>query len=286
MNWPSTCGHSPGPTPCLRAEQLAAVTAVVADRRRTLLVARTGFREVGGLLLRHPHVPRPRVGSDRRRVATARPHARPGGRRRASRAWSPSRSTPPTSNAWAEIEERVDARRDRPAPHRSRAARQRRIPPTGVRHDADPGLRARLRRGPLHLRLGPRLPARLPATPAAARRAAVMDAGVGHHGDGEPAGDRRRRRAVGRRHLRPAHVARSRVTVPVGRRSARRCPPPRVAGRGARRAAGVGHRLLPDRRPSRHRSGLAAQSRPSGGGVHRVGRARPPTRARVGFASQ
>ena len=42
-SWPSTSGPSPAPTAVPRPEQLAAVTAVVAEGRRTLLVARTGF---------------------------------------------------------------------------------------------------------------------------------------------------------------------------------------------------------------------------------------------------
>ena len=52
------------------------------------------------------------------------------------------------------------------------------------------------RRGALHLRLGPRLPARLPPDPHPARRPARRHPGARHHRDRQRPGHRRRRRAA------------------------------------------------------------------------------------------
>ena len=139
-------------------------------------------------------------GPDADRVAAARAHARPGRRRRAGR--RPRRD---------------DELRQRRRVGRRRAARS---PPTrstccssAPSGSNNPRFRdraaaaawprrcglARRRRGALHQRLGPRLPARLPADPRPARHAAAGHAGARHHRDRERAGRRRRRRAARRR---------------------------------------------------------------------------------------
>ena len=70
---------------------------------------------------------------------------------------------------------------------------------------------ARGRRGALHLRLGPRLPARLPPDPHPARRPARGHPRAGDDRHRQRAGDRRRRRAA--RHERRAGAARAPSTA-------------------------------------------------------------------------
>ena len=82
------------------------------------------------------------------------------------------------------------------------------------REEQLPGLVAPLRpggrrRGALRLRLGARLPARLPPHPRPARHAARRHPGAGHDGHGERAGGRRRRRAARRRWRRGDHRPRA-----------------------------------------------------------------------------
>ena len=86
-----------------------------------------------------------------------------------------------------------------------------------------PGLR-RGRRGALHLRLGPRLPARLPPHPHPARRAARRHPGARHHRDRQRARDGRRRRAA---------AACRRADARRGRPGAARRPRPAVAAASA-----------------------------------------------------
>ena len=65
------------------------------------------------------------------------------------------------------------------------------------------------RRGPLRLGLGLRLPAGLPATDPYPARPRSRHPGAGHHRDGQPAGDGRRRDPA-----RPGHRDLARVTGP------------------------------------------------------------------------
>ena len=113
---------------------------------------------------------------------------------------------------------------------------------------------ARRRRGALHQRLGPRLPARLPPHPRPAdRRCRPTPPGARHDRDRQRPGGRRRRRAARRRRrarcctLRggagPRLACASGVLPLPTRRAAAR-----LAGRPPRRAAGQRHRLRADRR--------------------------------------
>ena len=136
---------------------------------------------------------RPRVGPDRRRLPAARPDARPGGRGPHARSGGRDHQLV-QHRRLGPHRGRGQRRRGRPAAHLARAAGQRRLPRPRLRPAAVPADGAGVRRGPLHLRLGPRLPARLPPAPPPARRAAGVDAGAGHHRHRQPAGHRRRRR--------------------------------------------------------------------------------------------
>ena len=144
------------------------------------------------------------------------------------------------------------------------------------------------RRGALRLRLGPRLPARLPPDPHAAGRSAAGVPGAGHDGDGERAGDRGRRRAA--RHAqweRRAGAARD-----AGPGESCRCTwcgcrsagaPAGLAGRAPAEPAGLRDHLHPHRRGHRARSPTFLRSRgfevASYSGQHRGRRAarRPRT---------
>ena len=143
---------------------------------------------------------------------------------------------------------------------------------------------ARGRRGPLHLRLGPRLPPRLPPHPRRPRRARRRPrAGVHRHRQ-RPRGGRRGRPA---RHRPggPAGRPRPRVAAPVGARARPRraaglagCPPGRPAG--------VGHRLHADRGAGRERGGVAARRGPRGRGLLGLDRRCRPRAHRARAAGQ
>ena len=129
----------------------------------------------------------------------------------------------------------------RPA-HQSRAAGQPRLRARRAARPAVPARHARHRRGALRVELGPRLPSRLPA-PGRRARAAPRPPRARHHGDGQHAGQRRRRRAAGRADPRAARPARPRLAAPVGAAPARRGRGVRVGRRAPRPAARLGHRL-------------------------------------------
>ena len=95
-------------------------------------------------------------------------------------------------------------RRDRRAAGQPRAAEQPHLPRRGAPPADRDGRPAGHRRGALHLRLGPRLPARLPADPPDDRHPAARHPGARDHRDRQRQGHRRRRRAAGdrRRHRR------------------------------------------------------------------------------------
>ena len=154
-----------GPGAVLRPEQLAAIEAVVVDGRRALVVQRTGFGKSAIYFIATRLLPRRRRRAHARRVAAARPHARPGRRRRAHgravrhhqlhqprrlgrRSRRPSPPARSTCSASA------------PSASTTPASSARVLPRLAGRPRA-----ARRRRGPLHQRLGPRLPARLPPHP-------------------------------------------------------------------------------------------------------------------------
>ena len=159
------------PGAVLREDQWTAIEALVADRRRALVVQRTGWgksavyfvatallraRGAGPTVLVSPLLAlmRNQVAAAERagiRAVTVNSHQR---------------------RAVAGGLRRGRARRGRRAAGQPRAAQQPRLP----RRRAAPARRdrraARRRRGALHQRLGPRLPARLPPAAHPARRAA------------------------------------------------------------------------------------------------------------------
>ncbi len=97
---------------------------------------------------------------------------------------------------WDEVRDRLAARHHRPAADQPRAAEQ---PAVSRAHAAAVrrlGGTAGDRRGALHLGLGPRLPARLPARQGHARRARAGRRGAGHHGHRQRSRRRRRARAA------------------------------------------------------------------------------------------
>ena len=89
-------------------------------------------------------------------------------------------------------------RRRRPA-RQPRAAQQSRLPRPRPAQARGRGRAGRRRRGALHLRLGPRLPPRLPQAAHPARRAAAGHPGPGHHRDRQRPRHPGRRRAARRR---------------------------------------------------------------------------------------
>ncbi len=137
---------------------------------------------------------------------------------------------------WDDVEAGLARRRDRRPAHLAGAPRQRAL--HEGRPAEHPGLDrpVRRRRGALHLRLGPRLPARLPADrpdPAAARPARP---GPRDDGDRQRPGRRGHRRAA--RRGRPGHPR------PAGARLAQaRCDHARRPGRAPRVARRA---VLPD----------------------------------------
>ncbi len=182
-----------GPTAAgvdFRDGQLEAIEALVGDRRRVLVVQRTGWGKsavyfVATALLRAPGagptvLVSPAAGADARPDRRGRARRRPGrgdqlGQRRTSGA--------EVRGALAADE--VDVLLVSPERLNNPRFRDEQLP------DLAPTLRAAGgRRGALHQRLGPRLPPRLPAHPRPARRAARRHAGARHHRDRERPGGR------------------------------------------------------------------------------------------------
>ena len=171
-------------------EQIEAVTAVTAERRTDTVGRAHRFRQVGRVLLGDTHAARPGMGTHGRGVAAPRSHARSGRSRRAAQPGSPSRSIRRTSIPGPRPRARIAADEIDLlliAPERLANPGFRRA---SIRDDAEPRVRARLRRGSLHLGLGSRLPSRLSPAASSALRAARLDAGVGDDGDRERAGHR------------------------------------------------------------------------------------------------
>ena len=155
-------GRCSAKTPTFREGQREAIEAVIDDGSRALVVQRTGWGKslVYWIATRvrrdQGHGPAlivsPLLALMRNQIAMA---ARLG----------LEAVTINSGNVgeWEEIEERLGPRRDRRPPDLAGAARERGLhdprPAVDRAHDRP----ARHRRGPLHLRLGPRLPARLPA---------------------------------------------------------------------------------------------------------------------------
>ena len=142
------------------------------------------------------------------------------------------------------------------------------------------------RRGPLHLRLGPRLPARLPTARAGARPAPGRGAGAVLHGHRQRPGGGRRDRAARRRLRAGQGAARPGRPSPARSRQAVAARAAGLARRRDREAPRHRHRLLPDGR--RHRAGrrMAAIQRHNGSGLQRRERRPTPARRRAGAAVQ
>ena len=291
--WPtrprSCCGGwSAGRTPVLRDGQLEAVAALVEDGARVLVVQRTGWgksavyflatallraRGAGPTLIVSPLLALMRDQVDAARRAGLRA------------------VTVNSANAdeWSEVSaalaaDEVDLLLVSPERLTNPRFRDEQLPAAGRGHRP-----AGRRRGALHQRLGPRLPARLPADPRPADDPARRPAGACDDGDRQPAGGRRRGRAARRRRGARAYGARlARPRQPAARRArpAHRRRPAGLAGRPARRAARQRHRLRPDRRGRRGHRGAAAGGRPRRAGLHRAHRPGRPARPRAGAARQ
>ena len=259
------------PTAQFRDGQLESVAALVEGGERVLVVQRTGWGKSAVYF-----------------VATALVRARGGGptlivspllalmrdqvdaaRRAGLRAVTMNSAN---ADEWAEVTAGAGRRRGRPAAGEPRAAQQPAVPrraaaPAGRGHRA-----AGRRRGALHQRLGPRLPARLPADPRPARRPPAGPPGARHHRHRQRAGGGRRGRAAGRRWRAGAHRPRhAGPREPAARRAvaADRRRPARLAGRPARRAARQRHRLRPDGLGRGGHRRAAARGRPRGPRLHR-----------------
>ena len=230
---------------------------------------RPGHRlgQVRGLLGRHVGLARRRQGAHADRLAAAGADARPGQRRGAGR--------PARGHRQLHQPRRLGRglRRYRQGPPGraaglARAARQRgfRTSPAGSHRRDRPGGD---RRGALHLRLGLRLPPRLPAPGQDAGRHRRRHVGAGHH--------RHRQQPRHGRHrppARPAHpdlprLARAVVPAPGGGPRARSLGTLCLGRRCAGRVRGFRHRLCPHGRGNGTPGGLPAVLRLRGGGLPR-----------------
>ena len=148
----------------------------------------------------------------------------------------------------------------------ARAAGQRRLPPERAPARRRPGGAVRRRRGPLHLGLGPRLPARLPAHRQGAPPAAVVGRRARDDGDGQRpggpgrGGPTRRRRPDDPRRVGPL------VAAVAGDAAAAPGPTPGLAGGRAPPGRRQRHRLRADgagRAPRERVAPVARHRRPA-----------------------
>ena len=160
-----------GPGAAFREHQLEAVRDLVDDRARVLCVQRTGWGKsavyfLATALLREAGagptlIVSPLLALMRNQIAAAE--------RLGIRAHTINSTN---RDEWDEVRELLDARRRRPAADQPRAAQQPAVPRRDAAAVRRAGRAAGGRRGALHHRLGPRLPARLPAHRRHARAAA------------------------------------------------------------------------------------------------------------------
>ena len=238
--------------------------------------------QVRGLLPRHLAAARAgrRPGADR--LAAAGADAQPDRRRREARH--------PRAHDQLDQPRRLGRgqaaarrRRRRPAADQPRAPQQPAVPQL----DAAAVRRARRaaggRRGALHLRLGPRLPARLPAPAGDDRAAPGGRRRALHHRDGQRPRRRRRRRAAEARPRGRAEdlprPARAQVAAAGGRRPARPGGPARLARHPPPAAPRQRHRLHAHQARRRHRRRVAQRPRHPRRGLQRRGRDRAAHRA-------
>ena len=182
----------------LRDDQWTAIEALVVQRRRALVVQRTGWGKSAVYFIAAKLLRAAGHGRDGDRVAAAGADAQPGGRRRAGRSPRRHHQLEQCRRLGRDPRTRAPRRSRRPAgqpgtveqPRLSRSGAAR----AGARRRPGGG-----RRGALRVGLGPRLPARLPPHPHADRRTGRRRPGAGHHGDRQRPGGRRRGDAAGRR---------------------------------------------------------------------------------------
>ena len=154
-----------GPDAVFREHQLEAIADLVDGSRARAVRAAHRLGQVGRLLRRHGAAARARRRPDADRLAAARAHAQPD--RRGRSGWGSARRHGQLDQPRRVGRGRGAAgrrRRRRPAADQPRAAEQPAVPRARMLPlFASSGRAARRRRGALHLRLGPRLPAGLPA---------------------------------------------------------------------------------------------------------------------------
>ena len=189
--------------------------------RRAARPRRAGHRlgQVRGVLDGRPGPARRGVRPHARGLATAGPHAQPGGRRRALRAQGGHPQLVQLRRLGRHPGRPGRGPPRRPA-HQPRAARQPPVRRRGPAVAAPPPGHARHRRGALHLELGSRLPTRLPTHRRPPDRP-PGPAGAGDHGHRQRPGHRRRGRPARTRPPRPAGHAGPHVPAPVGGAPAR-----------------------------------------------------------------
>ena len=173
-----------GPDATFRPHQLEAVRDLVEDRARVLCVQRTGWGKsavyfIATALLRERGagpalIVSPLLALMRNQIAAARAAGDPGAHDQLDQ--------PGCVGGGAAAARRG---RRRPAPHQPRAPEQPEVPRRDAAAVRRAGGAARGRRGALHLGLGARLPAGLPAARGDARAAAGGRGGPVHDGDGQ-----------------------------------------------------------------------------------------------------
>ena len=252
----SACARSPGRRPGCAPDQWTAIKALVVDRRRALVVQRTGWGKsavyfVATALLRDRGagptvIVSPLLALMRNQIAAAQTAG-------ISARTINSANIEEWDEVHAEIEAgTVDVLLVSPERLNNPGFRDLILPRL-----AESAWHAGHRRGALHLRLGARLPARLPPPALGGRRPHAGRAGARDHRDRQRQGHPRRRGAT---RLRLARAGRATACAGAARRAGPRQPAPGrgaaagraaaagLAGRPARRTARLGHRLHPDRR--------------------------------------
>ncbi len=152
-----------------------------------------GLGQVGGVLRRDRAAARGGRRPDADHQPAARADAQPDRRRRAARA-AGAHDQQHQPRRVGRRPRPARGRDDRPAADQPRAPQQPALPRGDAAAVRRVGRPARDRRGALHLRLGPRLPPRLPAGQGHARRARAGGRGARHDRDRQRPGRRRRRR--------------------------------------------------------------------------------------------
>ena len=186
------------PAARLRDDQWTAIEALVAGPSAGAGRPAHRLGQVRGLLRGHRTAARGRCRPDGDHLAAAGPDAQPDRGGRAGRHPGRHDQLGQRSRTGAPGPRPGPCRRDRRAAGLAGTVEQPRLPGRGAAPAGRVGRPGGGRRGALHLRLGARLPPRLPTHPHAAGRASGRHPGAGHHRHRQRQGDRGRRRAVGR----------------------------------------------------------------------------------------